>query len=112
MYGIRNISIKDTQKREQGILSQLNKNVPDCVSEHLNFQKFLGEGGKGACPRTPLIVRAFVAQLGRYTPKLSPPAFLSSTSTLFDKENPAQREAEQGKQLFLGIFIVKSSMFF
>ena len=76
------------------------QNAPDCVSEHLNFQNFTGVHAPGP----PLVVRAFGAQLGRYAPKLSPPASLSSTSTFFEKENPAQCEAEQGNQLFLGMF--------
>ena len=81
-------------------LLSLFKNAPDCVSEHLNFQNF--QGGR-AC--TPLVVRAFAAQLGRYAPKLFPPASLSLTLTFFEKENPAQCEAEQGNQLsFLGMF--------
>lgn len=52
-----------------------NQNAPDCVSEHLIFQNFPG----GACPRTPLEVRAFGAHVERYAPKLSPPALLLST---------------------------------
>ena len=47
---------------------------------------------------------AFGVQLGRYAPKLFPPASLLSTSTSFEKENPAQCEAEQGNQMFLGMF--------
>ena len=62
----------------------------------LNFQNFTG----GACPRTPLVVHAFGPQLGRYTPQLSPPGSPSSTSTYFEKENPAQFEKEQGNQVF------------
>ena len=85
------------------------QNAPDCVSEHLNFQNFLG-----ACPRTPLVVRAFGAQLGRYTPKISPPASLSSTSTFFEKENSAQCEAEQLRKPIVSLYVllVKSSKFF
>ena len=67
----------------------------------LKFSKFQG----GACPRTPLVVCALGAQLGRYTPHLSPPVSLLSTSTFFEKENPAQCEKEQGNpQVFLGMF--------
>ena len=75
------------------MLSQLNKNAPDRVSEHLNFQIF---------PDPPSCSR--LVQLGHYAPKLSPPASLSSTSNFFEKENPAQCEAERGNQLFLGMF--------
>ena len=35
--------------------------APDCISEYLNFQNFPG----GACPRTPLVSRDFVAPNGR-----------------------------------------------
>ena len=55
-------------------------------------------------PPYPLVVYALGAHLLRYAPKLSPPASLSSTSTFFEKENPAKCEAEQGNQLFLGMF--------
>ena len=55
-------------------------------------------------PPGPLVVRALGAHLGYYAPKLSPPASILSTSTFFEKENPAQCEAEQGKQLVLGMF--------
>ena len=87
-------------KARKGILSQLNKNAPDYVPEH--FQNF--PLGGGACPRTPLVVRALGAHLGRYAPKLSAPASLSSTSTFFEKENPAQCEADQGNPMLLGMF--------
>ena len=35
--------------------------APDCISEYLNFQNFPG----GACTRTPLVSRDFVAPNGR-----------------------------------------------
>ena len=35
--------------------------APDCISEYLNFQNFLGD----AYPRTPLVSRDFVAPNGR-----------------------------------------------
>ena len=55
-------------------------------------------------PPDPLVVRVLGTHLRRYAPILSPPASLSSTTTFFEKENSAQCEAEQGKQLVLGMF--------
>ena len=74
------------------------------ASQSTSIFKIPGGGG-GMPPDPPLVARALGAHLARYAPKLSPPASLSSTSTFFEKENPAQCEAEQGNNWFLVCFI-------
>ena len=72
-----------------------NQSAPDCVSDRLNFQNF----------PEPLVVRPFAAQLGRYAPKLYPPASLSSISTSLKRKT--QLNAKQSKETnsFLICFI-------
>ena len=88
------------------LLNLGTQNAPGCVSEHLNFQNFPG----GNAPGPPLVVRTFGAQIGRYAPKLSPPASLSSTSTSFEKENPERHG--QKRNLIKGKWLQQFKVFF
>ena len=78
------------------------QNAPDCISEYLNFQNF-----PGGMPLTPLAVFTFGTQIGPYAPKLSPPASLLSTSTLFEKENPAFKHFLQTSKIVFDIWCCK-----